>query len=176
MKKFAIIALFVIGAALGIIWWFDIEQAGDSVSTLWDWVTGNTQGVVGYVTGSNLQYSDLVTLAQNAGFDDTDTAAAIALAESSGNPNAVGDLTLGGSYGLWQINLKAHPEYADNPDQLFDPATNADAAYSVYQSQGFQAWTTYNTGAYQKYSQGTQVATNSDSDVTSDTSDGSAQS
>lgn len=106
----------------------------------------------------NLSYSDLVTLAENAGFNSSDaqTAAAIALAESSGNPDAIGDTSLapsnGPSIGLWQINIgsSANPQYANS--NLKDPGINAAAAFEVFQSAGgFSPWSTYNNGAYQKY-------------------------
>lgn len=108
------------------------------------------------MSGGNLTYDQISDYASAAGFgsDVLDTMTAIALAESSGNPSAVGDLNItpGGSIGLWQINLKAHPEYTQ--DELFDPQTNANAAFAVYQSQGLGAWSTYNNGAYEQYTQG----------------------
>jgi hypothetical protein len=100
-----------------------------------------------------LSASQLAQYAANAGFSGQDltTAVAIALAESSGNPSAVGDtnITPGGSIGLWQINLQAHPQYS--AQSLLDPQQNADAAYAIYQAAGnsFTPWTTYNSGAYQ---------------------------
>lgn len=91
--------------------------------------------------------------ARTAGFSGGDLAIAVAIAyaESSGNPNAVGDVDLGRSIGLWQINLAAHPEYSES--ELYDPQTNANAAYAIYQAAGesFKPWTTFNTGAYTKY-------------------------
>lgn len=103
--------------------------------------------------GGNLSFSDIEGYASSAGFsgDDLNTAVAIALAESSGNPSAAGDATLGGSYGLWQINLKAHPEYTEAA--LMDPQTNANAAFAIYQAagNGFSRWSTFNSGAYAQY-------------------------
>lgn len=91
--------------------------------------------------------------ARRAGFSGADLsiAVAIAYAESSGDPNAIGDLDLGRSIGLWQINLRAHPEYSEQ--ELFDPQTNANAAFAIYQAAGnsFRPWTTYKTGAYESY-------------------------
>lgn len=98
--------------------------------------------------------------AQTAGFDgdDLSIAVAIALAESSGNPNvynpettASGGTPAGqGSYGLWQIYLKEHPEFA--ADNLYDPQTNANDAYETYtKAGGFSPWASYNSGAYQAY-------------------------
>jgi soluble lytic murein transglycosylase-like protein len=101
--------------------------------------------------------SAIATLAQNAGFAGQDLAIAIAVAlsESSGNPNAYNPETAAGnpqgkgSYGLWQINLNAHPEFAGS--NLFDPVTNANAAYTVYTQAGgsFRPWTTFQNGAYE---------------------------
>ena len=114
------------------------------------------QGAVAAISGTgNLNAAQIATYAQNAGFEgqDLQTAVAIALAESSGNPNANGDtlLTPGGSVGLWQINLAAHPEFSEW--NLTDPQTNARAAYSIYAAAGFNfsPWSTYRSGAYQSY-------------------------
>ena len=82
------------------------------------------------------------------------TAVAIALAESGGNPDAYNPETAAGtpeglgSYGLWQIYLKAHPNFQGL--NLFDPQTNANAAYEVYAEAGnsFRPWSTYLNGAY----------------------------
>lgn len=97
-------------------------------------------------------------LAAAAGFsgDDLETAVAIALAESKGDPNAHGDTTLGtktGSFGLWQIYSDAHPEYGPDFTQLFDPQTNANAAYAIYEKAGrsFHPWSTFNNGAYAQF-------------------------
>jgi len=92
----------------------------------------------------------LLELARSAGFPNPELAAAVAMAESGGNANAVGDIYLGGSYGLWQVNIKAHPQYSVS--QLFDPAYNARAALEI--SKGgidWNPWTTFRTGAYLRY-------------------------
>lgn len=101
---------------------------------------------------------EITTVAANAGFsgDDLTTAVAVALAESGGNPNAHGDTSLGsgtGSFGLWQIYSDAHPEYGPDFTKLFDPQTNADAAYAIYSAAGnsFKPWTTFKTGSYQGF-------------------------
>jgi hypothetical protein len=93
----------------------------------------------------------LADLAYNAGFQKDEVeltrAVAAALGESGGNERALGDG--GKSYGLWQIYIPAHPEYAKNPEQLYDPKTNADAAYKIYVAAGrnfgpFHAWSKTN--------------------------------
>jgi hypothetical protein len=126
----------------------------------------------------NLSFDDLVTLATNAGFSgaDAQTAAAIALAESSGNPQAVGDtaITSGGSIGLWQINLQAHPEYT--AATLTNSTANAAAAYAIYSAAGnsFSPWSTYNSGAYLSYlPSSSNVAVASATQPAADGSDGS---
>jgi hypothetical protein len=111
--------------------------------------------VLGSLIGGKLSAADIAGYAQNAGFSGVDlvNAVAVALAESGGDPGAVGDLDLtpGGSVGLWQINLKAHPDLAGL--DLTDPQTNANAAYQVYSDAGnsFGPWTTWKTGAYAAY-------------------------
>lgn len=89
----------------------------------------------------------LTQLAYDAGFrksrNELITAVAAAIGESGGNEHALGDG--GHSYGLWQIYIPAHPEYASNPTALFDPVTNANAAYKIYVAAGrsfepFHAW------------------------------------
>jgi hypothetical protein len=124
-----------------------------------------------------LSVAQLTQLAQNAGFSGSalSTAVAIALAESSGNPSVVGDtsITPGGSVGLMQINLAAHPQY--NAADLMDPQANMDAAFDVYQAAGgsFAPWTTYNTGAYAAYLPTTALAISTpyDDDSLGDASD-----
>jgi len=149
-RLIAIFAVFGIAAAAAYwIYLYVSEGSAPSFSDVWV----GAKGAIGTVIGK-LSFSDLQTYASTAGFsgDDLNTACAIALAESSGNASAVGDLNItpGGSIGLWQINLKAHPEYTAN--ELTDPQTNANAAYAVYSSAGgFSPWSTYNSGAYQAY-------------------------
>lgn len=70
--------------------------------------------------------------------------AAIALAESSGNPAAIGP---GGSWGLWQIQPQSHPGVGETTD----PVQQAQDANAILGSQGLSAWSTYTNGAYKKY-------------------------
>ena len=112
---------------------------------------------------TRLAFDDLYNLAVSVGFppgDSAVTAAAIAIAESNvpatspptGNPEAVGDPTFGGSYGLWQVNHPAHPEY--DIESLFDPTYNAKAALAISNGgSNFTPWSTYNSGAYKQYLQ-----------------------
>jgi hypothetical protein len=101
--------------------------------------------------------ADARTYARKAGFTGSDitTAVAIAIAESglvikAYNPETSSGTVQGsGSRGLWQIYGAAHPEY--NSDDVYDPQTNANAAYAVYKSQGWGAWTTWSSGDYLQY-------------------------
>jgi hypothetical protein len=97
--------------------------------------------------------AEIGTIAANAGFtgDDLVTAVAVAMAESSGNPNDLGDIGIGqGSFGLWQISSRWHPEYGPDFTQLYDPQTNANAAFAIYSAAGnsFSPWSTFKSGAY----------------------------
>ena len=84
--------------------------------------------------------------AARAGFSGADLAMAIAvaLAESGGNPTAHHLTSREDSRGLWQINVRAHPEFANS--NLYDPATNARAAKAVLNKQGWGAWSVYTNG------------------------------
>lgn len=81
----------------------------------------------------------------------------ISFYESGWDPNNIGDQTLSkyGSRGLWQIYTGVHtpqevlghggPTWDDALiAELMAPATNAHAMRVVFDSQGYQAWTTYN--------------------------------
>lgn len=98
-------------------------------------------------------YSQLFWLASEAGFSlgYDSTMAAIALAESSGDPSAVNSSS--GATGLWQINqpvwVRDYPGWTTT--WLKNPQNNAKAAKIVFDKQGLGAWTTYTSGAYKKY-------------------------
>lgn len=131
-----------------------LQQAlrGYAVRTLSD--------LAGLGDAGTLSPAEIQAVAANAGFSGADlaTAVAIALAESQppGNPNSYNqELRAGapqgkGSYGLWQIFLFKHPEFAGW--NLYDPQTNANAAFALYQQAGgFSPWATYNSGAYRGF-------------------------
>lgn len=84
--------------------------------------------------------------------------AAIAMAESSGNPDATNPTDNGGtqtSWGLWQISLGNHNAPAANWN---DPTENAKLAIGKLETQGLKAWGTYNSGAYKQYYSGSTPA------------------
>jgi hypothetical protein len=108
-------------------------------------------------------YADLVNLARGAGCSGSaaQTAAAIAMAESSGNPSAHNPTPPDDSYGLWQINMlgklgparRAAFGLATNA-ALYDPATNARAMVSISGGcSNWRPWTTYTSGAYRQFLQ-----------------------
>ena len=91
--------------------------------------------------------AQIALYAQTAGFTGTGlvNATAIALAESNGDPNAIGDG--GTSFGLWQIHTPAHPEVS--AAMAFDPATAAQIAYRL--SNGGTNWTPWSTWTNGRY-------------------------
>lgn len=107
-----------------------------------------------------LSITQLVRYARAAGFSQTDAAiaGAIAMAESSGNPNAHNPNPPDNSYGLWQINMLGSMGPArlrefglsSNTD-LFSPSNNAKAARIIYKQQGWRAWSVYTNGRYQAF-------------------------
>ena len=105
-------------------------------------------------------YGQLETLWTSAGGSKAlaPLMAAIALAESGGNPGALNLTDNGGtqtSVGLWQVSNGTHSYPAD----WATPAGNAAEAVAKYKSQGLGAWGTYTSGAYQQYYQGSAPAT-----------------
>jgi len=81
--------------------------------------------------------------------------AAIALAESGGNPAANNYTDNGGtqtSWGLWQVSNGTHSW--PGPSDPNVPMNNAKYAVAKYNSQGLTAWGTYDSGAYKQYYQG----------------------
>jgi hypothetical protein len=102
----------------------------------------------------------LFALAKAQGMDDNTamTMVAIALAESAGDSGAYNPRGDDRSYGLWQINMLNAPGYrmgeqrdkdlglGGNYDLLFEPEVNARAMYYVYDRQGLNAWSVYDSG------------------------------
>ena len=81
---------------------------------------------------ARLTADEIYAVARQAGFspDQAVTMTAIALAESGGNPNALNP-TGEHSVGLWQINMEAHGSRYGGESALYDPLTNARAAFGV---------------------------------------------
>jgi hypothetical protein len=132
----------------------------------------------GSVAGGQLTMEQLVGLAKGAGFPTNEAVimAAIAKGESGGNSNAKNFKPPDKSYGLWQINMIGNlgparmQEFGlQREDQLFDPVTNAKAAYAIRKSQGLSAWTIYKNGAYKNHLSAAEAVKNAPSLRTSPT-------
>lgn len=110
---------------------------------------------------SNLSPEQIAQYAHHAGFrgQALTTAVAIALAESGGRSQAHNATPPDDSYGLWQVNVLGAlgPQRRDQFDldanrELFDPGTNAEAAFAISgRGESFQPWTTYTSGAYRSH-------------------------
>lgn len=114
------------------------------------------------VYSGTLSAGQIARYAYNAGFRGQALvlAVAIALGESSGKVNALGDKTLanskwGYSIGLWQIrSLKNQygSGQARDSTRLRDPAFNARAAFQISGGgSNFRPWTVFTKGIYKRY-------------------------
>ncbi len=93
------------------------------------------------------------------------TAAAVAEAESSGDPTRIHNTAYPNrpnyhppsagnlpeySVGLWQINIYVHTQYTQA--EMLDPLRNAEAAVAISDDgTSFRPWTTYKDGTYKQY-------------------------
>lgn len=110
---------------------------------------------------TTLSPRQIAEYAHDAGFRGKDlaTAVAIALAESGGRTKAHNDLPPDDSYGLWQINMLGAlgPERRRQFDldanrDLFDPETNAEAAFEISgRGESFRPWTTFTSGRHEQF-------------------------
>jgi hypothetical protein len=110
---------------------------------------------------ANLNGAQLETLWVKSGGDAklAPVMAAIALAESGGNPSSLNDNPKSGDFsvGLWQINYYGNlsaPRTARYGawQKLVDPYSNTRAAVDLAQGgKGLGNWSTYTSGAYSKY-------------------------
>ncbi|HEX6115635.1 MAG TPA: transglycosylase SLT domain-containing protein [Solirubrobacterales bacterium] len=94
----------------------------------------------------------LRALARDVGFKKPKLAAAIAMAESSGDPLAVGHNRKPRSTdrGLFQINSRWHAEVSDRC--AFDARCNAEAALRISDGgRDWRQWSTWHSGAYKAY-------------------------
>ena len=125
--------------------------------------TPSSEGSDPIPSGGKASPEQIARIAKTAGIPEKHipTMVSIAMAESGGDIgaryNPEGN-TGEDSYGLWQINMD--PRYADerlklfgidNKKELFDPVTNAKAAYEIFKLQGLDAWTVYRTGKYRDF-------------------------
>ncbi|MER6059473.1 transglycosylase SLT domain-containing protein [Streptomyces albidoflavus] len=113
---------------------------------------------------TKLSQGQMMAYAQSAGLSQSAAriAAAVAMAESGGNPRAHNPVPPDNSYGLWQINMlgalgpsrRAQFGLSRNED-LFDPAKNARAMAAISSNgTNWQPWSTYTNGAYKRHLDG----------------------
>lgn len=86
----------------------------------------------------------------NGDFGDARLMAAIAMAESSGNPAANGPPD---GRGLWQIEWPIWGSTLGHLGNPYNPKANARMAGEILRRQGLSAWVVYNTGAYRQFMQ-----------------------
>ncbi|WP_225824012.1 peptidoglycan-binding protein [Streptomyces naphthomycinicus] len=111
-----------------------------------------------------MSLTELRALAAQAGFTGRDIkiAAAVAMAESKGDPGIVGDRKLvdhqwGPSIGLFQIRSLKHPGQFSPPDtlrverKLRDSLYNAKTAKAIKDAHNWNQWSTFVNGAYKQY-------------------------
>lgn len=100
--------------------------------------------------GVTITDAEIAMWAKQNGFPDSEiaTAVAVALAESRGRIDAIGDG--GKSYGLWQIHEPSHPDLFKLGDGQWWSSYNAMMAYQVWSRAGrsWRPWSVYNSGAY----------------------------
>jgi hypothetical protein len=131
---------------------------------------------------SRLSPNEIAYVAAQQGWtgDDLITAVAVAMAESNGDPDALGQVKLAdGTYaentdhGLWQISNRWHAQTADGkPGKLAiaggawrDPLVNAGLARQVFdefvrmgKASGWEAWQVYLSGSYKTYIPDAEIA------------------
>lgn len=126
--------------------------------------------VSGIPSSGTLTAEQVAKVAYAAGFRGADlvTMVAVAKGESGWNPKSLADDSDDLSYGLWQINMLGSmgPDRRKtfglgSNDDLYDPMTNARAAFSLYGSQGLNAWSVYKRKDYQKWLPEAQAAVTS---------------
>ena len=119
---------------------------------LYDVVHADT-GHVQDLPANPLSRQAVLDIAKRAGFPNPKLAAAIALAESGGVPNAMVRSSREYSVGLWQINTKAHPQVT--PDDMKDARKNALAALLISKGgTNWKPWTSYANGKYRSFQTG----------------------
>lgn len=121
---------------------------------------------------SSLNAQQIAALLQKQGVakEKIPTMTAIALAESSGRPQAFNpnSQTSDRSYGLFQVNMHGGlgparmKEFGlKNEKDLFNPETNVRAANQILNSQGLGAWSVYKSGQYRQFLPEAQKAVSS---------------
>lgn len=97
---------------------------------------------------SNVSSNDIEGLITRYFGEDSQTAIAIAKAESRLHPKATNQNTNGSvDCGIFQINSIHNP----TKEQCEDPEENIKLAYNIYQKSGFNPWVSYKSGSFNKF-------------------------
>jgi Lysozyme like domain len=110
-----------------------------------------------------LSQATIAGYAQTAGLSGNAVtiASAIAMAESGGDTQIINPGTLAVpeySVGLWQINLRAHPQYT--VANMQNPIKNAQAMVAISSGgTNWNPWSTYGNGNYLQFMNNTNVNT-----------------
>jgi hypothetical protein len=77
---------------------------------------------------------------------------AICQAESGGNTNAT-NYNYNGTTDRGVLQVNSSHAYMVNGDlnSLYDPAVNISIAYRIWLGQSYQAWSSYNSGSYERF-------------------------
>lgn len=118
------------------------------------------------MSSQRLTYQELESLWVSAGGSKAiaPVMAAIAVAESGGNPSSLNTVPPDYSVGLWQINYYGDMyagrsrEFGSPSALLASPTAQARAAVAIYRQQGLRAWSTYTSGAYKRYLNGADAS------------------
>lgn len=116
-------------------------------------VTHKDAGHVKDLPGQQLTRQAVLDVATRAGFPDPKLAAAIAMAESGGVPNALNRTSREYSVGLWQINTLVHRQFT--PDDMRDTRKNALAALLISKGgSDWRPWKMFTNGKYRQQQTG----------------------
>lgn len=101
------------------------------------------------------QVADLINAHGVTGAADLATMIAVCYAESQAGVDAWhdnlapdGETVLSRDVGLWQINIPAGMIGTPREKSLYDPGTNADAAWRLYHARRFEPWASFTSGVY----------------------------
>jgi hypothetical protein len=111
---------------------------------------------MGELKGHQYQPREIAEFAYGAGWKDAYklvTTVAVCLAESQGfarayNDNVKDGVVISRDVGLWEINIPADRVGTSVEENLYDPESNANAAYDLWKRRGFQPWVAFNSGVY----------------------------
>lgn len=126
----------------------DAIAAQMGAGTATDGGAGSAGGVSS--AGGSLDRSQLEALWRQAGgaSNMARLMAAIALAESSGNPGVTNSI---GARGLWQVIPSTAKAFGFDWSKLTDPLLNAKAAVAIQRGQGLGAWEAYSKGMHTRF-------------------------